>query len=63
MNHTNYTLGRNLLDTNNQTKTSSFVYLKINGEPAVGILQDSLYYSKTNVSKHIRRNTDSIKDI
>lgn len=51
MNHTNYTLGRNLLDTNNQTKTSSFVYLKINGEPAVGILQDSLYYSKTNVSK------------
>tara|TARA_B110000902_G_scaffold265953_1_gene351902 strand:- start:2650 stop:4653 length:2004 start_codon:yes stop_codon:yes gene_type:complete len=51
MNHTNYTLGTNLLDTINQTKTSSFVYLKINGEPAVGILQDSLYYSKTNVSK------------
>jgi phosphoglycerol transferase MdoB-like AlkP superfamily enzyme len=51
MNHTNYTLGTNLLDTINQKKTSSFVYLKINGEPAVGILQDSLYYSKTNVSK------------
>jgi phosphoglycerol transferase MdoB-like AlkP superfamily enzyme len=51
MNHTNYTLGSNLLDTITHKKTSSFVYLKINGEPAVGLLQDSLYYYKTNVSK------------
>jgi phosphoglycerol transferase MdoB-like AlkP superfamily enzyme len=50
MNHTNYTLGNNLLDTL-KTKNSSFVYLKIKGEPAVGLLQDSLYYSQTNLSK------------
>jgi phosphoglycerol transferase MdoB-like AlkP superfamily enzyme len=48
MNHTNYTLGNNLLDAK---KTSSFVYLQINGEPAVGLLQDSMYYSRTNVTK------------
>ncbi|WP_243456811.1 LTA synthase family protein [Polaribacter batillariae] len=50
INYTNYTLGNNLLDST-QTKTTSFVYLRINGEPAVGLLQDSLYYSKTNVTK------------
>ncbi|MEE9407820.1 MAG: sulfatase-like hydrolase/transferase [Polaribacter sp.] len=50
INHTNYTLGNNLLDSTN-TKNASFVYLKINGEPAVGLLQDSLYYSKTIVTK------------
>lgn len=50
MNHTNYTLGSNLLDTINK-KTSSFVYLNMKGEPTVGLLQDSLYYSRTNVSK------------
>ena len=48
MNHTNYTLGNNLL---NSMKTSSFIYLKINGEPAVGLLQDSMYYSRTNITK------------
>ena len=51
MNHTNYTLGSNLLDTTNQKKASSFVYLKIKGEPAVGLLQDSLYFYKSNVTK------------
>ena len=50
VNHTNYTLGNNLLDSIPKN-TSSFVYLKINGEPAVGIIQDGLYYSKTNISK------------
>jgi hypothetical protein len=50
INHTNYTLGRNLLDSINNKKPSSFVYLKINGEPAVGLIQDSLYYSKTNIT-------------
>jgi phosphoglycerol transferase MdoB-like AlkP superfamily enzyme len=49
INHTNYTLGNNLLDTT-QTNTTSFVYLKINGEPSVGLLQDSLYYAKTNIT-------------
>lgn len=49
INHTNYTLGSNLLDTT-KTNTTSFVYLKMNGEPGVGLLQDSLYYSKTNIT-------------
>jgi phosphoglycerol transferase MdoB-like AlkP superfamily enzyme len=47
--HINYTLGNNLLDTT-RTNSTSFVYLGINGEPAVGLLQDSLYYAKTNIS-------------
>ena len=51
MNYTNYTLGSNLLDTLTTRKASSFVYLKMNGEPTVGLLQDSLYYSKTNITK------------
>ena len=49
INHTNYTLGNNLLDTN-YTNTNSFLYLGIRGEPAVGILKDSLYYYKTRVT-------------
>lgn len=51
INHTNYTLGRDLLDTTASKKSSSFVYLSMNGEPTVGILKDSLYYSKTLVTK------------
>ncbi|WP_439132166.1 LTA synthase family protein [Polaribacter sp.] len=51
INHTNYTLGRNLLDTVSYKNPSSFVYLRMKGEPTVGILQDSLYYYKTNISK------------
>lgn len=50
INHTNYTLGSNLMDST-ITKPASFVYLKINGEPATGLIQDSLYYSKTNITK------------
>jgi phosphoglycerol transferase MdoB-like AlkP superfamily enzyme len=50
LNHTNYTLGNNLLDSI-PNKSASFVYLSINGEPASGLIQDSLYYSKTNISK------------
>ena len=49
INHTNYTLGNNLLDAN-YIDTSSFVYLKIKGEPATGLLKDSLYYSKTRIT-------------
>ena len=51
MNHTNYTLGSNVLDSVAYDNPSSFVYLKMKGEPTVGILQDSLYYYKTNISK------------
>ena len=51
INHTNYTLGRNLVDASAFKKSSSFVYLRMNGEPAVGIIQDSLYYTKTLVTK------------
>lgn len=62
VNHTNYTLGTNLLDTI-PNKSRSFVYLKINGEPAVGLLQDSLYYSKTipsNTTKLYKLNEKSL---
>lgn len=58
INHTNYTLGRNLLEENISEKSSSFVYLKVNGEPAVGIIQDSLYYTKTLITK-----TSSLYDL
>lgn len=50
MDYTNYTLGSNVLDTINYKNPSSFVYLRMKGEPTVGILKDSLYYSKTNIS-------------
>lgn len=48
--HTNYTLGSNLLDST-KTNTTSFVYLMSKGEPTIGLVQDSLYFSKTNVTK------------
>jgi phosphoglycerol transferase MdoB-like AlkP superfamily enzyme len=51
LNHTNFTLVNNLLDSTN-SKNASFMYLKINVEPAVDLLQDSLYYYKTNVTKN-----------
>lgn len=65
VNHTNYTLGNNLLDSIPNT-TASFVCININGEPAVGLLQDSLYYSKTNLSKKTslyNLKTKELKDI
>jgi phosphoglycerol transferase MdoB-like AlkP superfamily enzyme len=46
--YTNYTLGSDLLDA--KTKGGSFIYHIIKGEPAIGFLKDSLYYSKTNVT-------------
>lgn len=49
--YTNYTLGSNILDTLNNRQTSSFVYLNMKGEPTVGLLQDSMYYSSTNITK------------
>ncbi|PQJ78206.1 LTA synthase family protein [Polaribacter porphyrae] len=66
MNYTNYTLGRDLLDTTNYINHSSFVYLKMKGEPTVGLLQDSLYYSKTNISKTkglYNLNANELKDL
>ncbi|WP_343330049.1 LTA synthase family protein [Polaribacter staleyi] len=65
VNHTNYTLGNNLLDSLPKN-TASFVYLKSKGEPTVGLIQDSLYYSKTNISKTTglyNLNTKEVKDI
>jgi phosphoglycerol transferase MdoB-like AlkP superfamily enzyme len=65
LNHTNFTLGNNLLDSTN-SKNASFVYLKINGEPSVGLLQDSLYYYKTNITKTTglyNLKTNELKDI
>ncbi|MCI2228006.1 sulfatase-like hydrolase/transferase [Polaribacter sp. MSW13] len=49
INHTNYTLGSNLLDSTN-IKDVGFVYLKTKGEPAVGLIKDSLYLNKTMVT-------------
>ncbi|MDT7832062.1 sulfatase-like hydrolase/transferase [Flavobacteriaceae bacterium S356] len=46
-NYTNYTLGSNAMDTLN-TDSFGFVHLKIKGEPAVGLIQNGFYYSKTN---------------
>jgi phosphoglycerol transferase MdoB-like AlkP superfamily enzyme len=65
INHTNYTLGNNLLDSS-YTNTASFVYLGINGEPAVGLLKDSLYYSKTRITNTrglYNLNEESLKDL
>ena len=50
INHTNYTLGRDVLDSVNYKNPSSFVYLRMNGEPTIGLIQDSLYFYKTNVT-------------
>ena len=47
--YTNYTLGSNALDsiTGNDF---AFLYKKINGEPALGVLQNNYYYTRTTVS-------------
>ena len=58
INHTNYTLGRNLLDPFAAKDSFSFIYLRMNGEPAIGILKDSLYFSKTLVT-----NTKGLYDL
>jgi phosphoglycerol transferase MdoB-like AlkP superfamily enzyme len=48
--YTNYTLGRDLLDSTN-INTAAFVHTKNKGEKAVGIIKDGFYYEKTNISK------------
>ena len=63
--HTNYTLGNNLL-SNAYTEATSFVYLGINGEPAVGLIKDSLYYAKTiktDAASLYNLNTTELKDL
>jgi phosphoglycerol transferase MdoB-like AlkP superfamily enzyme len=50
INYTNYTLGSDLLDST-YTNTAGFLYLSIKGEPAVSLLQNDFYYTKTSVSK------------
>ena len=63
--YTNYTLGINALDTT-RTKHFSFIYRNINGEPASGVIQDSLYYYQTVFNKNsklINLNNSSLNDI
>ncbi|WP_232457094.1 LTA synthase family protein [Polaribacter sp. SA4-12] len=48
--YTNYTLGRNLLDST-AINTAAFVYIQSKGEKAVGLIKDGFYYEKTNISK------------
>ena len=63
--YTNYTLGRNLLDSTN-TKTVSFICTQNKGEKAVGLLKDDFYFEKTNISKKTglyNLNKNSIVDI
>lgn len=65
MNYTNYTLGRDLLDSTTQN-TAAFVYIKNKGEKAVGIIKDGFYYEKTNISKKsslFSLESNTLKDI
>lgn len=47
--YTNYTLGSNALDTITRSDFA-FLYKKINGEPALGLLQNDFYYTLTTVT-------------
>ncbi|WP_282073593.1 LTA synthase family protein [Polaribacter atrinae] len=63
--YTNYTLGRDLLDSTN-TDTAAFVYVQSKGEKGVGLIKDNFYYEKTNISKKASLyslQTKEIKDI
>ncbi len=63
--YTNYTLGRDLLDSTTKN-TAAFVYIQSKGEKAVGIIKDSFYYEKTNISKKAglySLQTNTIQDI
>ena len=65
INHTNFTLGINALDSL-KTNTFSFIYKNIKGEPSSGIIKDSLYYYKTVLNKNyqlINLNDNTLKDI
>ncbi|MDC1465568.1 sulfatase-like hydrolase/transferase [Polaribacter sp.] len=65
VNYTNYTLGRDLLDSSSNN-TAAFVYMQSKGEKAVGVLKGNFYYETTNISKktglyNLQANT--VKDI
>lgn len=65
VNYTNYTLGRDLLDSTT-INTTAFLYITRKGEKAVGVLKDSFYYEKTNISKKASLyslQTNILKDI
>ncbi|MFT5213995.1 MAG: phosphoglycerol transferase MdoB-like AlkP superfamily enzyme [Patiriisocius sp.] len=65
VNYTNYTLGRDLLDTTSNN-TAAFVYIQSKGEKAVGVLKDNFYFEKTNISKKTglySLQADTVKDI
>lgn len=47
--YTNYTLGSNALDSITGSDFA-FLYKKINGEPALGLLQNDFYYTLTTVT-------------
>ena len=49
INYTNYTLGSNALDSITGSDFA-FLYKKINGEPAIGLLKDDYYYTLTTVT-------------
>ena len=44
--YTNFTLGSNALDTLN-TNSFGFLYIKIKGEPGIGLIQNNFYFTKT----------------
>jgi len=50
LNHTNYTLGSDLLDST-QTKHMSFLYKKISGEPAIELIQNDFSFTRTLQTK------------
>ncbi len=51
INHTNYTLGRNILDSLNYKKQFSLLSTTMNGEPTIGIIKNNLYFYKTETTK------------
>ena len=60
--YTNYTLGSNALDTITGSDFA-FLYKKINGEPAVGLLQNDYYYTLTTVTNSANLYRFSGKDL
>ena len=62
INYTNYTLGSNALDTIHSTDFA-FLYKAINGEPAIGLLQNNYYYTMTTVSNTVNLYDFNGKDL
>jgi phosphoglycerol transferase MdoB-like AlkP superfamily enzyme len=60
--YTNYTLGSNVLDSVTGSDFA-FLYKKINGEPALGLLQNDYYYTLTTVTNSANLYRFSGKDL